>query len=233
MARVQRALLGAGLLMVAVLFLPGCRPPPTKVGFNNTLAEYNEKLFAVGRKFRTVIRPLAYPEENKKAAEAIDPAAVRKVQKEAVDAVNEVRDDFDSLGYPRRNELGKKLREAYENFLKVQEKIANDYFKEIADIVESDKSNDEKGEEIRAIIKKIDDEESEVAGKLADAQKDYATNQSMRIDPANALKGGKGAGGQAMPGGEGGGGGGGKPGPGGPKGGGPPPMPQGGGKKGP
>jgi hypothetical protein len=221
MARVQRALLGAGLLIVAVLFLPGCRPPPTKVGFNNTLAGYNEKLFAVGRKFRAVIRPLAYPEENKKAAEAIDPAAVRKIQQEAVSTVEEVRDDFDSLGSPRKNDLGDKLREAYENFLKVQETIAKTHMKDIADIVENkDKSDADKGQEIRDIMDKIEKEESDVAEKLAKSQKDYAVSQSMRVDQANPLKGAPGSVGPAMPGGEG------------PKGGGPPGKPQGSGKKG-
>jgi hypothetical protein len=200
-ARLLRGFSGAGLAVV-ILLLAGCKgPPPTKVGFINKLATYNEKLFTIGRAFRTALIPLVYPEENKDN-KSFNAESVRKAQADAEKQVNEIREEFDDLVSPRKSEPGKKLRAAYEDFLKIQETIAKDHMKKIVDIVNGGDSDDDKAERIREVMKKIEEDEMEVAGKLADAQKEYTTVHSLRADVAAVLKGpsaGPGGGGSGGP----------------------------------
>lgn len=189
MVRPHRTLLGVGLVL-AILLLSGCKgPPPSKVGFMNRLAEYNEKLFAIGRKFRTAIAPLAYPGENKKESNHFDPNEVRRVQTEAENQVREIRDDFDDMVSPRKSPPGAKLREAYEEFLVIQERIAREHMVKIVSIIdEKNASNDDKASRVREVMDKIEADEREVTVKLADAQKKYTSAHSLKAD-AGALLG--------------------------------------------
>jgi cytochrome c556 len=174
------------LLVTAVLaaLLAGCHgPPPTRVEFNNNLADRNAKLYKAGRAFRKTLDPLL------KDGRSADVAAVKKARDDARAALEDVSSEFKDSRTPRKGGNAQAIWDAYNDFLATEDDIVNKYFAEIIQVLEDDKeypSNSDKKAKILAILKKIDKEEADKMGVVYKEQKSYADAFNFTVQGAPA-----------------------------------------------
>ena len=180
MGGLARRLSGITVLLALMLTASGCKgPPPPPEVFNEKLVEYNERLFTVGRTFRAALIPRFYPKENKDK-QSFQVNLVRRAQSDAEAAVNDIRASFNDLRRPRNSISGKRLREVYEEFLVVQEAIAKEDMKKIVEILDDVEIKEaDKDDQIRDIMKKIEEDEREVATNLANAHREFARDHNL------------------------------------------------------
>jgi hypothetical protein len=165
----------AGLLVVLGLVLAvGCAPPK-KRQFNNKLARWNSELAQAGKAFYKAISPLGEGQIitvlNAKAALLTCKSALGKVQ-----------DEFAYTRAPANTVTGRVLRARYREFLEVQQKIYDECFVKIVDVVENKDvpNGPAKWAVIDPLFQKAVQWEKESFDKLMEAQKEYADKHGFQ-----------------------------------------------------
>jgi hypothetical protein len=164
-------------LMCAAMAVLGCKPPPSKVQFNNRIAEANTSLGSAGLGYRRAL----FPPDGK--GRDFDPDKVKTSDLRSAlgamdSALSDVKKKYEDADLPRRSSVAAEYRSAYTDYLDVQKKIL-DKAKEILDVLDdADKeqklSKTEKKDKVTQLLNEIRDLENTAFGELEKAQKRYA-----------------------------------------------------------
>jgi hypothetical protein len=162
-------------LMCAAMAVLGCKPPPSKVQFNNRIAEANVGLESAGRAYRRAL----FPPDGK--GKDFDPDKVKTSEVQSAlsgmeSALNDVKKKYEDADLPRRSSAAPEYRSAYIEYLDVQKKIV-DKAKEILNVLDdADKklTKTEKKDKVDQLLNEIRDLENTAFGELEKAQKKYA-----------------------------------------------------------
>jgi len=162
--------LGLFLLGLAVT-LAGCKTAPGVMKFNNEIARANEKLATSARSFYKAISPLGLNQQ----------ADLTTAQSSYNDAVKNLKDAqayFES--FSGKSGSYSTLQGQYKEFLKVQEKIVEEYMKVMLQTAQDAKlSPAEKWAKIYPLLAKASTDENAAYKTLTDAQVAYAKEFSL------------------------------------------------------
>src|SRR5579884_557779 len=178
----------AGLLLLSA----GCLrpPPPTHDQFNNQFYKWNKKLYTVSREFRdalgvTVVRPETLSADQQAALRAPDVARAKETRDKAREVLDEITAEFNTARVPLRpGEHAQPMRDAYEDFLKVEEEIIDKDYAEIIAVLANNEtfpSVDQKRAAIGDILDRIDAKEAKPMGKFLEEQAEYCKIFNLRM----------------------------------------------------
>lgn len=140
-------------LLACVIVAQGCTPPPpTRIKFNDRIASDVRKLNALGMAFRKPLASLLDTNEP-----SLPPDAAATMSAKAAEIKTEVAAMLaaaDSMQLTRTpTPTAEPYKKAYQDFLAVESKIANEYLDQIVAVAGSGKSNIAKRDEIRSLLR--------------------------------------------------------------------------------
>ena len=168
-----------GVLCAAVL-AAGCKPPPSKVRFNNGISEANNKL---GQK-AAVYRKALFPQGGKDVEpDKVDRDALRTAWSDMDKTLRDIKDKYldSDFQLPRRSAPAAALKTAYDDYLDGQTKIL-DMAQEINNtLADSNLGIAEKKRTVEGLLEKIKDTENETIKKVLDAQKSLCETHNFKL----------------------------------------------------
>jgi len=153
---------------LAALAVAGCAGEAVR--FNNSLAEYNKRLNAAGKKFGETLTP-ALQGGNANAGQ------VRSAYNNMLSTVEAVKRDFNALT-PPPSATGKRLADTYRKFLQGQEGMIKNQLGEITRMVEQGKAN---GGQIMMLLQQIEGQERRDLSELQEVQRQFAKENGITL----------------------------------------------------
>jgi hypothetical protein len=160
-------------LLTASLLLAGCNgPPPSRLKFNDKLARNLRQLANDGLQFRKELDHFLVNVQDQ------PPLSIPNLESLAGTMDRDVQNllsEADSMSLPRLSQgSASTLLDRYKDYLKVQQSLVKNQVPKIIDVLRTNKTRDQKDAEVRALMKKLDEEETKARGEMERAQTEWA-----------------------------------------------------------
>ncbi len=163
----------AAALALTVLGVVGCDSEAAR--YNNTLAEYNRRLYAAGRQLGQSMRPSVQ-------GGRVDTDQVRASYEAAWETVKEIKKEFATL-QPPPSATGKKFHESYARFLRGQETMIRDDFGRIVRMLERPDRARSAGQELVRIAQNALRREQQNIAELQQVQREFCREHQLPLPP--------------------------------------------------
>jgi hypothetical protein len=163
----RRALLGA----LALVALAGSGCDRKAAQFNNTLAGYNQRLFAVGQKLGQTIRPAVM-------GDRVNPKQVRDAYDEAIATLDDIRKEFATLK-PPPSDSGKKFYEGYRKLLQSQNDMMRNDLARLVRMLERSPNDRTVGQIIRETVVRMHKREQASTREIEVLQHNFASEHGL------------------------------------------------------
>ncbi len=162
------------VLLSAALTALGCKPPPSRVNFNNDMALANQSMGKAAVDFRKAL----YPQ-----GKDFDPdnAKVQSARQAMAKALKAAQDDYEDAPLPRKSTAAGPLLEAYKKYLDVQKDIMVKIDKAVAVLADQKLSKGEKQSQVESLLSEIKAADDKAYTKVTDAQKAYTDAHFFRL----------------------------------------------------
>jgi hypothetical protein len=169
--RISLRLFLAGTLAALVL---GCAGRPKPMQFINRMARANSRLAAAAKDFEKKISPLS-------GGQPVNPSEVRSSYSQLENALGDARKEADKLKPPIGPSTGPELLAKYRDYIDGQQKLFDNYVKQIMTIVEGPADPPAKWGQIKPLLDKLAQEAGTSYSALQEAQTAYAKEQNLRL----------------------------------------------------
>ena len=166
-----------GVLIVSVV--SGCKPPPSKVQFNNSIAEANKAMAKAATTFRSALYPVQGKDFDPDSKD-LDMAKLRGAQQNMSKALQAAQAEFADARLPRKSQSAQGLKETYDNYLTVQKEIMDKADRIVAVLSDPKMSKAEKKNQVEKLLAEIKDAEEPAFTKLTTAQKNYMDEHNFK-----------------------------------------------------
>jgi hypothetical protein len=156
----------------------GCKPPPSKMQFNNRMAEANKAMGKEAASFRKALFPSGGKDFD---PDKVDRSSLHSAYDRMKKELTTAQSRFEDPDLPRRSSAAEGMKSAYVAYLKEQQNIL-DKAKEIVDAVEDSRlDRGEKLAKVLGLLDKIQKAEDEVFKELEGAQQKYSEAHNFRV----------------------------------------------------